>query len=469
MASTDEFLKQYSEALRNGEAALFVGAGVSRGAGFVDWKGLLKEIAEDLGLDIDRESDLVALAQYHENDKGRHRLNTMILNEFNEDATQTDTLKLLATLPVNSVWTTNYDQLLEEAFQGAEKRIDVKRTDTSLSVTRRRTDVTIYKMHGDITNPDTAVITKSDYETYHSSHPLFTIALKGDLTRKTFLFIGFSFTDPNITYIHSRVHQLLEKNARNHYCIIKRPTPAVDGDYACTRFNHWLGDLKRYHIEPVLIDNYDEIPVLLKELNRRSHSRNIFVSGSAYDFDPMGKDKFEALCRLLGDQLIKEEYNVVSGFGLGVGGNIILGASGNLRRNNDDRLRLWPFPQAAPPGMNLGQIWTQYRERMIEETGVCVVLAGNKFDAATNIVVPPNGVREEVAIAMREGKTVIPIGATGHVARELWDDAQADPAKYFGTLDFTNEMQILGDAASFPEQLVKTVVQMLKKLEKKGP
>ena len=56
MATTDKraFLKEYTRALRDGHAALFVGAGVSRAAGYVDWKSLLQEIAEDLELDIDR-------------------------------------------------------------------------------------------------------------------------------------------------------------------------------------------------------------------------------------------------------------------------------------------------------------------------------------------------------------------------------------------------------------------------------
>ena len=56
------FLREYADALRQGSAAMFIGAGVSQGAGYVNWRQLLKQIADDLGLDVDRESDLVALA-----------------------------------------------------------------------------------------------------------------------------------------------------------------------------------------------------------------------------------------------------------------------------------------------------------------------------------------------------------------------------------------------------------------------
>jgi hypothetical protein len=47
------FIENYSKYIEAGKAALFAGAGLSRSAGFVDWRGLLKGIARELGLDID--------------------------------------------------------------------------------------------------------------------------------------------------------------------------------------------------------------------------------------------------------------------------------------------------------------------------------------------------------------------------------------------------------------------------------
>jgi hypothetical protein len=159
-------------------------------------------------------------------------------------------------------------------------------------VTRRRTDVTIYKMHGDKSIPAEAILTKEDYETYNTTRELFTIALKGDLAKRTFLFLGFSFADPNVMYILGRVKQLLETNSRKHYCILKAPTPddyedKEAGEYQCKRFSHWLDDLRRYNIQPVLIERYEEGPEILTELNRRSHLRDVFISGSAADFAPL--------------------------------------------------------------------------------------------------------------------------------------------------------------------------------------
>ena len=55
-----EFIREYLKAINENYAAVFAGAGLSRSAGYVDWKELLSDLAEDIGLDIKKETDLVA-------------------------------------------------------------------------------------------------------------------------------------------------------------------------------------------------------------------------------------------------------------------------------------------------------------------------------------------------------------------------------------------------------------------------
>ena len=57
------FIDRYVKEIPNYTAAMFIGAGFSMNAGYVDWKNLLSGIAEDLGLDIEKETDLISLAQ----------------------------------------------------------------------------------------------------------------------------------------------------------------------------------------------------------------------------------------------------------------------------------------------------------------------------------------------------------------------------------------------------------------------
>jgi hypothetical protein len=456
-------LKEYTRAIREGSAALFVGAGVSRAAGYVDWKLLLKEIAQDLDLDVDRETDLIALAQFHVNSRGaRDRINQLLIDEFLEHVELTPSHHLIATLPVDTIWTTNYDDLLENAFSQAKKRTDVKRRPEDFAITRRHADVAIYKMHGDKFSPAEAVITKEDYETYNTTRELFTIALKGDLAKRTFLFVGFSFTDPNVMYILARVKQLLEGISRQHYCVLKAPTTEEDGDYQCKRFEYWLKDLYRYNIQPVLIEGYGEVPSILAEINRRSHLRDIFISGSVADYEPLGKTQFNELCRVLGSVLIEKDFNVISGFGVGVGDMVVFGAMQSLGRNDDDRLQLWPFPQQVPDG-EWPAFSRRYREMMISNAGVCVVLAGNKL--VTGSVVPADGVRQEVEIARAKGRVIIPIGATGHVARELWEECRARPQEWYGRADVASKLDVLGDSSAPVGSLVQAVIDIIKSLD----
>src|SRR5436190_11670030 len=108
------FVKKYSASLQNGDVAAFVGAGLSNAAGYVDWRGLLKTVASDVGLDVRRERDLVAVAQYHLNEKrSRAGLNQAIVDSLTSGATPSRSHKILARMPLPVVWTTNYDQLLE--------------------------------------------------------------------------------------------------------------------------------------------------------------------------------------------------------------------------------------------------------------------------------------------------------------------------------------------------------------------
>ena len=83
-------------------------------------------------------------------------------------------------------------------------------------------------MHGDIDNPADAIISKDDYEAYPLKMSAFVSALRGDLVEKTFLFLGFSFTDPNIDYILSRVRVQYEQHQRHHYCIQKKVSKMID-------------------------------------------------------------------------------------------------------------------------------------------------------------------------------------------------------------------------------------------------
>jgi len=67
------FIAEYARWLDQGTAAFFVGAGLSRQAGYPDWRTLLKEIADELKINLDQEHDLAGVAQWYINKSGRQK------------------------------------------------------------------------------------------------------------------------------------------------------------------------------------------------------------------------------------------------------------------------------------------------------------------------------------------------------------------------------------------------------------
>jgi|ERR1043165_6465196 hypothetical protein len=287
----DDLLENYSSAVQEGKGALFIGAGMSRSRGFVDWKGLIRPYARQVGLDVEKETDLVAIAQYYLNSKNRERsfLNQALIEEFDRPCRGRNHQRI-ARLPISTIWTTNYDQLIEEGFRKTGKRLDVKLRDKDIGFSRWRCDAVLYKMHGDISQPDKVIISKEDYEIYARTHPVFQSKLTTDLLEKSFLFLGLSFDDPNLNYTLGHLCSLVENNKRPHYAVIRKVRRKVKykwnqerEKYDCEpdelfRYRERkqelrVDDLQRYGIDTFLFDNEKEVPWILGLLRRRIRIR----------------------------------------------------------------------------------------------------------------------------------------------------------------------------------------------------
>ncbi|MEO2262593.1 hypothetical protein [Dorea sp. YH-dor228] len=74
MFSEKNFVDKVAMAINNNEIALFVAAGLSSSTGLPSWNDLLKPCADELGLTINKDSDLYMIAQYYENEYGKIEL-----------------------------------------------------------------------------------------------------------------------------------------------------------------------------------------------------------------------------------------------------------------------------------------------------------------------------------------------------------------------------------------------------------
>lgn len=475
----DIFIRNYLKSIRSGNAAIFAGAGLSKSAGFVDWATLLKDVAEELGLDSKREvGNLPELAQFYFNKKNnRNLLTELVKNEFCDIKKPDINHRLLAHLPIHTFWTTNYDHLIEESLVAEKKKIDVKVFDTDMTSYKYGAEATVYKMHGDVNHPDDTILLQKEYETYADKHPLMLNALNRDLTNCTFLFLGFSFTDSNLRYILSNLRVLAERNRgemKTHYCIMstskKRENESEEEfEYRQKRENYVYEDLTRFGVEMVMIKDYSEITEILHNINKAYYQNTIYISGAVADFGKWDKATAEAFVYKLSGSLVREGYRIVTGYGLGIGNSVIGGVLNEVYMNKgkqlDDELIARPFPQGDE---NIRKKWPDYRKDMISYTGISIFLFGNKFDSNAGKVVLSEGMRQEYEISKEQGNILIPIAATECISRELWKDVldrfgSSEP--YKKCLD---EFKALGDEEAYnhPDQLIETIIDLIKKITK---
>lgn len=459
-------IKKLVEEIENNNLAIFAGAGLSVGAGFVDWKNLLRDLADEIGLDVDKEYDLISLAQYHTNEKGGNRseINKLILNEFSHNKTITENHEILARLPIDTYWTTNYDSLIERSLKESGKVVDIKHNVNQLPISIRNRDAILYKMHGDCTDSTNAVLIKDDYEKYHLNRGEFFTALRGDLLTKRFLFLGLSFSDPNIDYILSRIRSSYNENQPQHYCILKNTNKLkneqqADFDYRKRKQELFIGDLKRVGIQTVLVDDYQEITEILLEVEKSQKQKTIFISGAAEDYAPYSQQEVENFVSSLTQEILKLGYRVVTGFGLGIGSSVISGAVKYLLENrlkiDEDHLVLRPFPQNEEGR----QLWTAYRKDMISYAGISIFLFGNKIDSEGKIV-DSNGMQEEFDISKTNGNTLLPVGGTGSISRNLWESVSDDEGNH-QTIDINSLAPSVTDLETIKNNIL-TILQGIK-------
>ncbi len=422
----------------------------------------------ELGLSVDRETNLVAVAQYHLNERrNRSRINQKIIDEFIAGHSLNDNHKILARLPISTYWTTNYDRMIETALEAAGKVVDVKHSVAQLRTTVKGRQALVFKMHGDAGDPDHAVLTKDDYEGYFRDREPFVTALSGDLVSKTILFVGFSFSDPNIDYVMSRVRVVLRHQPKQHYCILRRESrkpreKLADFEYRQRQQNYFVKDLARTGVHALMVSDYADITRILSAIEARYRTQTVFISGSAYEFAPWKPDDAGRFIEALGSTLVSKKLNVVTGFGLGVGPSVIAGALQKIlvdpKRHFPSQLQAHPFPVDRASTASGHALHRPLREAMIEKAGIAIFLFGNKRDGRGKVV-PATGMEEELQIAQSKGLHIIAVGATGWTAERI--ASSLAPSLAGRSKAFRKAFAVANDPKASADAILKAVMLMV--------
>lgn len=424
------FLKEYPEALSDGVAAIFVGAGVSMGAGYPSWSSLLREIGDELGVSSGDVHDLAALAQWSiQESGGATRVRNVIKKQIGVDRPIPEALEIIARLPVRHIWTTNYDRLIERAFEGIDRPLDPVSGSKDLALKATPGATRLYKMHGSVDRLDDVVISTDDYELFRSRRGAYLPLLQAHLTSMSMLFVGLSFTDPNIKHVLSLIRESFTDAPPEHFAIVRPPKREdfrSDDEFRLRSNQHklWAKDLKRYGLVAIEIDDYEEVPELLKRVERRVATRRVWISGSwPVEAGTAHAASLYSLAEDIGRRIGQSGLDLVSGTGLMVGAAAISGFLDALRNGGgwdlDRRLIARPFPQPLPGTKANTAQWTQLRRELARQSGIVVFLGGSKLDHGQ--LVSAGGVLEEFSLAQAEGAFLLPVGATGGAAKDIAD------------------------------------------------
>lgn len=419
-----DLVNTFGNASDVGSAGVFVGAGLSVAAGLPGWASLLEApgIARDVPLMLD---DLPLMAEYIllEPTYSRAQLEQHILDStLAAGIDPTETHRSLARLGVDQVWTTNYDPLLERA--DAEALVISRDHDVRLIGTTRKA---IIKMHGSISSDgslavwdDPPVITRSDFETYEDRHPRLWALLRASYLSRTLLFLGFSFSDPNIEILQRLARRHGTAARDRHVTVMKRPDESKPADLR--RHSLRVRDLEATGVRVHEISSHNELPGLVTDLVRRTRPPRLFISGSKTD------DNFDRACeemaRALADRGAWEVCSLA-----GHAGWVTTRELARIRRAEGSydasRLVFHSRRKPGPPPVEMDErIGTSVFDDLEREPLVRGVL-----DESRAVLVLGGGSRtsEEIEWANEFGLGVVPLAASGGTARKYWEAHRASP------------------------------------------
>ncbi len=192
------------EEFRAGRWLPIIGAGLSMGArncpppGMPSWEGLGEILGNDLPAGYSQGGAVEAISAY-EHAYGRMRLTSRVIRALHVGLAKPDATQMaFAALSFEHVVTTNVEQLLEEAYRQVRGPVFTVVEDGQLRMANPYDSPILVKLHGDVHNPSTLVLTENDYDNVHLSRPLMLTWLAGQLITKTGILIGYSLGDPDV-------------------------------------------------------------------------------------------------------------------------------------------------------------------------------------------------------------------------------------------------------------------------------
>lgn len=211
------------DAIRRAECVLFVGAGLSREAGFPDGTELARRLRVQIPNSALSKRDDLSLSEVAEaflKHQGGNRTQLVAairtaLTLQSGRAPDTRTFRLIASISqlTNRVITTNWDSLIEDAVsEQTGKRPAIVVEDLDVGNIAFSSHI-IYKIHGTFEREKSIVVTDTDYariqENLFNPRSLLWAHVRAMLTGKNVLYVGYDLKDKHFETLLDEIHVAL--------------------------------------------------------------------------------------------------------------------------------------------------------------------------------------------------------------------------------------------------------------------
>ncbi len=209
-------IAKLQEAVKNRKLVIFAGAGISVDAGAPRWNDLIKQLAKEIDIP-EHENDNFRIAQMYYNERQSKEYLEKIREILKyKQLRHNEIHEAIIKLRPEHILTTNYDNLLEQAINAGAYPFSVVSKDNQFPYSRNVS--LLVKIHGDLDDND-FVLKEDDYLEYANRYPLIEAFVKSIFTSKTVLFVGYSFSDPNLKMILQTARNILGQHYQNAYLL----------------------------------------------------------------------------------------------------------------------------------------------------------------------------------------------------------------------------------------------------------
>jgi hypothetical protein len=224
--------------VRHRQCVLFVGAGLSRPAGYPAWHGLMESVVQETvgsaagdaaGLELTtllKAGRYTELADQCREILGPSRFAAFLRTELAKPVAPPEaTHRPIVRTPYAAIITTNFDTLLEDAYALWSDE-GVPKCPTGTQLGRHGTlllDRTFFilKAHGTINDPASLVFTSEDYRRITHANPAFQSMMAALLLSHAVVFVGYSLNDPNFRLLLDSQLSLFGTQAPPRYAVME--------------------------------------------------------------------------------------------------------------------------------------------------------------------------------------------------------------------------------------------------------